>query len=118
MKGLDIDDCDFCGCACENSTHVFRDCQRDRQLWNNIIPNKLKLNLFNVDIKECIKFNMDHSDHWSRFWDVGCHCLWWWRNIELHDEQVLIPYCHISFVHGRIEEYDKIQINREMLVQT
>jgi len=103
--------CGFCGNIIENSLHVLRDCPLVMPMWLNVVPVNMRDRFFIGDLNHWIAFNMRNEAgwmlevDWKDFWAMACHCLWYWRNKEVHEANFVRPTNPYQFVRKRIRDY-------------
>lgn len=71
----------------------------------------IKLNFFSIDLNAWIDLNLRESCGWISLWVVGCHRLWYWRNIEICDMNDHRPSFSGNYVQRRVDEYGEAMKN-------
>jgi hypothetical protein len=95
--GLGHSMCAYCGDVEETSLHALRDCPLVLPLWKSLIPNEDNNQFFMSNLDNWINLNVSHDTgwrgdrDWKDIWAITCHCLWTWRNKELHENNFVRP---------------------------
>lgn len=51
---------------------------------------------------------------WQDVWAIGCHCVWNWRNKELHEGNYVRPLDPMSVITRIKGEYDKAMVEHKL----
>ncbi|CAJ2673373.1 unnamed protein product [Trifolium pratense] len=103
--------CNFCRNMEETILHALRDCALVKQMWLSIIPFKARSSFFGGDLEQWVQYNLRRNIkglngiRWEDFWATTCHCLWIWRNRELHEENYNRPMQPVLYIMQRLREY-------------
>jgi hypothetical protein len=82
--------CLYCRDVEETILHVLRDCPIAKEVWMQVLPVASRGIFFMGDLEGWIEFNLHnhvqwhYKGGWCDFWATMCHCLWTWKNKELH----------------------------------
>jgi hypothetical protein len=104
--------CNYCGDVEETTMHVLRDCPIASNMWNQVVPVNSRGVFFMGEAQAWFEFNVLNSEAWSwrgrwcEFWATACHCLWYWRNKELFDDNFVRPMNPIKTIMQKTVEYD------------
>lgn len=64
---------------------------------------------FTTDLKNWIRLNLNYcgvgNEGWRNVGITSCHALWYWRNLEIHDEQYERPFDPVCHILRRIQDY-------------
>ncbi|KAK2422286.1 Polynucleotidyl transferase, ribonuclease H superfamily protein [Trifolium repens] len=125
--GIGNDCCNFCN-EVETSLHVLRDCGLAITVWLPLVPQCLRSNFFDGDLKQWFSANVncgiviDGNVRWKDVWATACQSLWYWHNKEQHDPHYSRPINPGYYIRQRAKEYqssfvavsqDAGQVNRE-----
>jgi ribonuclease HI len=108
--GIGHDRCDFCN-EIETSLHVLRDCGLAISVWQHLVPEGLRVNFFDGDLKQWFLTNVfcgtviDGNIRWKDVWATACHSLWYWHNKEQHDTHYARPINPAYYILQRAKQY-------------
>jgi ribonuclease HI len=111
VMGLGHAMCYYCRDVEETSLHVLRDCPLAKDLWYHVIPVSSRGAFFMQNFYDWINFNLNNYVPWSStvswcdIWAIVCHCLWTWRNKELHVEGYVRPVEQVKQVMNMVKDY-------------
>jgi hypothetical protein len=103
--------CGYCGDVEETILHIMRDCPKAKELWAGAVTIPDRGRFFSGDLNHWISVNMNNAIQWTGrgawcdFWATSCHCLWTWRNKEIHDEDFIRPYRQFQHIVKLMGEY-------------
>ncbi|PNY12420.1 ribonuclease H [Trifolium pratense] len=103
--------CNYCGDVVETAIHVMRDCPKAMQIWVTVVPANDRGSFLMGNVKNWVCFNLQNSVTWDRrgqwreYWAQACHCLWFWRNKDIHDEDFVRPTRPVQQVMKLLGDY-------------
>jgi hypothetical protein len=109
--GLSHAVCGYCGDEEETIIHVMRDCPKAKELWAGAITVRDRGRFFTGNLHQWTSVNLNNTIQWTGrgawcdFWATSCHCLWIWRNKEIHVDEFVRPYRHFQHVMKMMGEY-------------
>jgi ribonuclease HI len=75
------------------------------------------------ELREWIDLNLNNSTVWNNggkwcdFWAIACHCMWNWRNKEMHVEDFIRPIRPVQHVLKMVDDYVQAKRSNEIVVQ-
>jgi ribonuclease HI len=105
--------CLYCRDVEETILHVLRDCPIAKEVWMQVLPVASRGIFFMGDLEGWIEFNLHnhvqwhYKGGWCDFWAAMCHCLWTWKNKEVHEEEFVRPMTPVLHAMNIVRDYDQ-----------
>ncbi|GAU11948.1 hypothetical protein TSUD_195720 [Trifolium subterraneum] len=87
-------------------------------MWLSGVPYEARVMCFGGDLVSSYLFNLRGEIAsidgicWKDFWATACHCVWLWRNKELHDDDEYSRPMHpVMYILQRTSEYHKARVS-------
>lgn len=104
--------CEICRAAPEDLIHALRDCHYAAGIWKKMVRYERRRRFFTLDWNDWLTHNLmltvrsEEDVLWHEYFAVTCWFLWQWRNAQIHNNELKVPWNASERIVEYIRSYE------------